>query len=194
MPDSPPYDDFTDLELVDLYRSTQDPLVTEELIERYRIHIYGRCLRLTESHTDAKDLQQETIEGLLTWLQSEKPCEHFSALVYRVATHKSIDFMRRKSRYHTILAEIERKTEKSVADFVQNPDLIRLTLEEAEREIEVRAKLRNLTDLQRRCIKAFYFEQLSYRQIATTISKPISEVRNALQTGKRRLRQMLTKD
>jgi RNA polymerase sigma factor (sigma-70 family) len=167
--------------------------VAEELIDRYRIHIFGRCLHLTGSHEDAEDLQQEAIENLLNWLNTEERCTHFSALVFRVSTNKSIDFMRRKARYRTVLGKIERKFEKSEANFVQNTDLVRLTLEKTEQEIEVRAKLRDLPDFQRRCIEAFYFEQLSYRQIAETVSKPVNEVRNALQVAKRKLRKLLTK-
>lgn len=192
--DLPPYDEFSDLELVDLYRSTGATEVAEKLIDRYRVHIFGRCLFLTRSHADAEDLQQETIIGLLNWLNTDVPCIHFSALIFQIATNKSIDFMRRKSRYHSILEEIEKNNEKSEVNFVQNPELVRHTLEKADLEIVVRAKLRDLTDFQRRCIEAFYYEQLTYHQISTAVSKPVSEVRNALQGAKRKLRRMLIKD
>lgn len=187
------YADLSDLELVARYRADGDHAIVEELTERYNLHILGRCLNLTGSYADAEDLKQETLIGLLNWLKTDEPCAHFSALIYRIATNKSIDFMRRKARYSGILAELERENENNDANFVQNPDLVRLTLEQSAQEIKVRAKLRSLPEFQRRCIEAFYFDRQTYRQIAVSVSKPVNEVRNALQGAKRKLREMMTK-
>lgn len=192
LPSKETYADWADHRLLEQYRSSLDQRALSVLIDRYRVQVLGRCVQLMGNWQDAEDACQNTFEDFTKLAQSTTTIDVVPALLYQIASRRSIDKLRRQQRLAKLQAHIEADTKKNSASFVENPDLVRQSIELSEKEARLRKALSQLPDLQRECIQRFYFEKASYRQIAEALALPLKKVKSALQTGKRRLRLILS--
>jgi len=181
----------SDQELIDLYRNQQNNAALGELMRRYHSQVYGRCLQLLADRELAHDCCQTTFEQFIKTLRAKGKVTFVPGLLYQIASRRAIDMLRRKNTYYEAIKEIESTTKKNLSFFVENPDLVRLSIEQSEKEAFLKKAIASLPTIQRDCIRYFYYERFSYRQIAEALDTDLKKVKSALQNGKRRLRHLL---
>lgn len=75
---------------------------------------------------------------------------------------------------------------------MENDASERLYIEEEDIEDRIEEALSQLDERQSACIRLFFFEQKSYKDISDITGFDVSEVKSYLQNGKRRLRGLLS--
>ncbi len=160
-----------------------------ELFNRYLHLVYGVCAKYAPDPEDRGDMVMAVFEKLLL----QAPAEHIqsvSAWLYVLTRNACIDWLRRRSHISTTEENwrIETKSEPAV---VENEGLERLHIDEHDLEARLPEAIAQLDESQQACIRFFYFEQKSYKEISDITGLQVSEVKSRLQNGRRRLRGIL---
>ncbi len=90
---------FTDEELVELYVSTDDELLFEEIVNRYSNCIYATAFRITLSHHDSEEVLQEVLLLLAKKIDTFRSDAKFSTWLYRVTLNTCYGRLRTESKH-----------------------------------------------------------------------------------------------
>jgi RNA polymerase sigma-70 factor (ECF subfamily) len=91
---------LTDEELVELYVSTADELLFEEIVNRYSNCIYATAFRITRNHHDSEQILQEVLLILARKLETFRTDAKFSTWLYRVTLNTSYGHLRTEMRHY----------------------------------------------------------------------------------------------
>ncbi|MEL6275104.1 MAG: sigma-70 family RNA polymerase sigma factor, partial [Bacteroidota bacterium] len=149
---SDPYLIISDQELIDLYRNQQATAALGELMRRYRTQVFGRCLQLLGDRESAQDCCQTTFEHFIGLLNTKQDVTFVPGLLYQIASRRAIDLLRRRRIHNNAIKEITTETKKSLSFFVENPDFVRLSIEQSEKEALVKKAMNSLPPFQRDCL------------------------------------------
>lgn len=177
---------LTDSELVQKYKSSDKISYLGVLYERYMEMVYGVCLKYLKDHGKAEDGVMSIFEELTT----------------KVKKH---DIQTFKSWLHTVtknycLMQLRKENKKSLTIFydnelVQSADLVHPeeeVLSEDKEDFEaLKHCIKKLPGKQQRCIKLFYLDEQSYKDIADTTGLEIGKVRSYIQNGRRNLKKCI---
>ena len=154
----------------------------ESLVVRYHVGLIIHCERLVGERAAAEDIAQEAFIAAFTKLRDYNPAKsRFSTWLYRIATNKAIDYLRRNK--HVVPAEdIELLADQAAPDY---------EAEESKRHVrDAVAKLEPPSA--RQVIEAYYWRGESYQHIADNLGVPINTVRTWLRRAKQQLRSDLS--
>ncbi|HOQ24234.1 MAG TPA: sigma-70 family RNA polymerase sigma factor [Bacillota bacterium] len=171
-----------DLDLV-LRAQAGDERAFETLVEHYHIKVFHLLLGLVRDHGVAEELTQEALVRAWRYLKGFKFRSGFWTWLYRIAYRIALDYMRLKSLRPYFFDEWE-----PPADVTAEP--VEYVLQK-EREKKLLAALQELPLPQRAALILYFFEGLSYQEIAWITRRRIGTVRTDLHRGKKRLRQLL---
>ena len=176
---------LSDEEIIHRYRNSHDTAYVGELYTRYTHLVYAVCLKYLKDSESARDAVMQIFEKLLTdlkkhdirlfkpWLHTvvRNHCMmHFRSEAAKLkVVHREPLLMENHESMHP--AEVENKTE--------------------EREwilSQLETGLENLKDEQAKCLKLFYLEDRSYKEISEQTGFPLSDVKSHIQNGKRNLK------
>ena len=155
------------------------------LVRQYQTQVLGLCLRLTGNREDAADVAQQTFVQAFRHLDQYDPDQPFRPWLFRIATNECMNFLRRRKR-GAISADSE--TLETVSDPTAGaPTLVDL----AEDREQVRAAVARLPEQYRQVVVAYYFQELSYQDIARQTGVPIGTVGTLLHRAKQQLKRLL---
>lgn len=180
---------LSDEELLAACRQGNRSEAVAELFNRYLHLVYGVCAKYAPDPEDRGDMAMAVFEKLLL----QPPAAHIqsiSAWLYILTRNACIDWLRRR-RYASTTEENWRNQAKSELAIVENEGLLRLHIDEHCLEARLPEAIAQLDESQQACIRLFYFEQKSYKEISDITGLQVSEVKSRLQNGRRRLRGML---
>ncbi len=181
-----PVQDLTDEELVAKFASTQKQVYFEELYKRY-IHLsYGVCLKMMKNEADSRDVVADVFKTLYLKLPTAN-VQSFKAYVYAVSRNECIAKLRRRKSEMKKQEEWQ-KTEVGHTEFMENEGLLALDKVGPSKEKLVEDAVANLGDEQRTCIRLFFYDNKSYKDIASQTGYSEKQVKSFLQNGKRNLR------
>jgi RNA polymerase sigma-70 factor (ECF subfamily) len=181
---------LSDEELVSLFAKTQMQNYFAELYNRYARLGYGVCLKYMKNESDSQDVLSEVFRILYRKIPTSD-IQSFKKYFYTVARNECIGKLRKKQKETERLAEL-RNFEKSSRDFMENEGLIRLLDSEPSVEKVIEEAILKLNQHQRTCIKLFFFENKSYKEIVEMTGLTDKQVKSYLQNGKRNLKILLT--
>src|SRR5205085_3740139 len=99
----------------------------DDLIRRYQERVYATIYHMTSNHEDANDLAQEAFIKGFQALKSFKGGSSFYTWVYRIAVHKTINFLKqRKNKAQMSLDDLDFNAE-------HHPDFVALISEKTPR-------------------------------------------------------------
>lgn len=175
---------LSDEALLEQYRTTRDTRIHAELFCRYTTLVYGVCRKYLEDPEDAKDAVLQIFEKLLQTLLTEKP-EKFRPWLYTVTKNHCLMALRK-----TKTIPLEQLPEPG---FMENED--KLNPKETEHQMNrlQQAQLQ-LPPGQQECIRMFFLEEKSYKEITELTGYTLNEVKSHIQNGKRKLKLMLEKE
>jgi len=170
----------TDEELV---RAIQegDVLAYETLIKRYQHGLFVFVMRLIHDEANASDIVQNTLVKVYEIIDRIDIKKKFSTFVFEIAKNAAISELRR--RKHKVSLE-------EIVDFTEEESFVE-ELYRADLASQVRISVRALPLRYRTVISLYYFDDLSYEEIAGKLHLPINTVRTHLKRGKEQLRILL---
>jgi len=191
---------ISDEQLLLQYRQTGDKELIGELYGRYYHLAFGTCLKFLKSREDSRDQVIAIFEKLLQKLRTEE-VQNFNNWLYSLCKNHCISYLR-KQQVQRNQQEIWEEKEKKTEIFMENEALLRLCDKEAdspdvgatETEVKVRSALAQLPLQQRVCVQLFFYQQMSYQQIAEKTKFSLLQVKSYLQNGKRNLKKLLQEE
>lgn len=175
----------TDWELLEQYLQNPDPEIAGELFGRYMHLVYGVCLKYFKNQERAKDEVIQLYEKVQQSLKTVK-VENFKNWLYVVTKNHCLMELRKEKPGLQILTGDENLLE----NFMETePALHPLDRDdETKPEENLEPCIEKLKDEQKRCVRLFYFENCSYREISTITGLEEKKVKSHIQNGKRNLK------
>ncbi len=177
---------FADEELVKLYKSNRDSAIIGILYKRYYHLVLGTCLKKLNDREQAKDETMAIFEKLTTALLNSDVLK-FNFWIYSITNNACISRLRK--------IQSEQRFEGSWSDNYE--ELKDDTDYEAIENVEFKANrvqwaVEQLANEQATCIRLFYFEDKSYKEIAQITNMTDGTIKSHLQNGKRKLKILLS--
>lgn len=148
------------------------------LVNRWQPALRRHCLCLTGNAEAAADALQETWIAVARGLGQLEDPARFRSWAYRIATRKSIDWVRRRKRENTLMAPFEESvTEGESAEPRENEAIARM-----------QAALRSLPVETRLILSLYYQRELSVGEIAKSLDLPKGTVKSRLFHARRELK------
>ncbi len=155
------------------------------LVQHYQSLVLGLCYRMTGSREDAADVAQQAFLQAYRNLHTHDPTQPFRPWLMKIATNECITLLRRKGRHPTV------SDDEMVAQVATpEPDAPSLMALADDREA-VRRAVRALPLPYRTVILQFYFEGLSYQQMADQSGLSIGTISTHIYRAKQLLRRTL---
>ncbi len=143
----------------------------EQLFLSQYATVYGVCLNMAQNAHDAEDLAQQTFLQALRHLPQNRADVPLRPWLLRIAHNLCVSHLRR-GRFHLPLSDA-----RAVPSRVALPEEELLA---SETHKQLRAEVARLVPQLRTVIVLRYQAELSYKEIATVIGKPLSIVKNRL--------------
>jgi RNA polymerase sigma-70 factor (ECF subfamily) len=164
---------LTDEGLIERFQNTKDGACFAEIFRRHKRTINRRCLAVLRDGAAAEDLTQDTFVTAFTKIDLFRGGTFYSWLC-TIARHLCLNHL---------------KSAGVARDATHRPDEVPGTTKsarEARTADDVHAALKELSPPQRTCLKLFYMEGYTYREIAKLTGYSGKEVKTHLQNGRRR--------
>ena len=176
--------DESDDDLLRRYREDGDIAILGELYERYMHLVYGVCLKYIEDREAAKDEVMNIFERLVTVVPGQEIL-NFRTWIYVVAkNHCLMELRSRKSETAHREAML-----KDPQFLMENDAEMHPMDEEGGMDMKkLEECIERLKEEQRNCIRLFYYEGMSYREISGRLGLDEGKVKSYIQNGKRNLR------
>ncbi len=171
---------LSDSELLSYYASALNQNYLAELFNRYSHLIFLVCKKYLGDRDSAKDMTMNIYEKLIEILKYQK-VNNFKSWVYSVAKNECLMFLRKNDA-------LNKKAQFFNIDTMESEDFLNQEDEKLFTSDVLHKKVEELEEEQRECIKHFYFNKSSYKEIAQKISMTEKKVKSCLQNGKRNLK------
>lgn len=176
---------MSDQQLVESYRQHSDGDAVAEIFQRYHRVILFVCMKYMRNGQEAEDVAYETFCRFQTAIRTSTV---FNAKGWLYQTARNECLMRLRDRVHEF-ESLETLEERENFDVAQRPDAENVDVTMAEPHLE--EALAELDRIQQHCIRLFYYEKKTRREIAERLNMTTDQVRSALQNGKRMLHMIL---
>ena len=180
----------SDEELLSDYLKNKDKEIPGELYKRYMHLVYGICLKYFREREKSKDEVTRIFEKVLVEIDKHE-IRNFKSWLYVVSKNHCLMELRKTKTVKTML--IPDENELSV--FMENePEMHPVDREPEEiNEEALNDCIERLKEEQKKCIRLFYFENKSYREICSVLNLEEKKVKSFIQNGKRNLKICLEK-
>lgn len=176
---------LSDGELLEQYLQNPDPEIAGELFGRYMHLVYGVCLKYFKNQERAKDEVMQLYEKVQQSLKTTI-VENFKNWLYVVTKNHCLMELRKEKPGQQILTGDENLLENFMETEPAMHPLDRD--DETEPEENLEPCIEQLKSEQKQCIRLFYFENRSYREISAITGLEEKKVKSHIQNGKRNLK------
>jgi len=161
------------------------------LVDTYQRPVYARCYRMLGNAADAEDAAQEVMVKAIMNLHTfdvERPLRPW---LLRIASNLCTDRLRRRKPVLSLDGMGEDGAWEWKAGTAINPEK---HAERQEQQEQVRALLNTLSMLDQSVVTLFYWEGLSYAEIAEVTGISVSAVKSRLFRARRAMAQHLIEE
>lgn len=159
-----------------------DELAIGWLVDTYQKPVYGLCYRMLGSPTDAEDAAQDALVKAVMSLQSFDVERPFKPWVLRIASNLCTDRLRRRRPEISLDGMGDDGAWEWQAGSDPSPER---QMEEREQQQAVQVLLTTLSPLDRLVVTLYYWQDLSYEQIAEVTHLSVSAVKSRLFRARR---------
>jgi RNA polymerase sigma-70 factor (ECF subfamily) len=170
--------------LLEEYLSTKDLEVLGRLYSRYMHLVYGLCLKYLQNREDASDAVMQIFEKLIAEVERHR-IQNFRSWLYVLSKNYSLMQIRSKKSKESRMDLWAKEQEESV-EF--HPEMHPIDAGEADENAALSECIDKLKAEQKDCIRLFYYQNWSYRQIAEILRMEEKKVKSHLQNAKRNLK------
>jgi RNA polymerase sigma-70 factor (ECF subfamily) len=165
----------------------------EELVATFERPVFALCFRLLGDAEEARDAAQETFLKVYRGLASFRGEAGLKTWIYRIAVNQAMNqqrWWRRRRRDETISLDITRgQSDTTIGDSLpgrcRSPEALAIS---NERELHVMRALDEIKQEYRIALILREIEELSYEEIAETLSISIGTVKSRIARGREELR------
>ena len=173
---------YTDEELLAAYKSEKDLRIYASLFLRYEHLLYGVCLKYLENREDARDSVMNVFEKTQSEVLKNE-IQVFRSWIYVVAKNHCLMKIRKDKKMIGV------PLENNVPLHMESEDTWHPLLEEAHNmDMALDNCIKKLTLEQQQCIRGFYLDKMSYKDLATEHELDLKTVKSYIQNGKRNLK------
>jgi len=151
------------------------------LVEAYQIPVYNLCYRMLGTAGDAEDASQEAFLRAYRNMKRYDSNRNFTTWILSIASHYCIDLLR-KRRIKWL--SIENDEAGPLAEAGPSPEA---TAVMSEKQAAVQTVLKELAPVDRSVVVLKYWYDMSYEEIAGTLSLTESAVKSRLHRARRDL-------
>ncbi len=173
-------------DLLSLYRQTGELAYIGKLYKEYTPLVYGVCLKYLQNPEDSQDAVMQIFEKLL----KETPIQNitnWSAWLYVVARNHCLMILRKK-KLPTL--GLEKGNLENRMELSEN---LHFTEDAESKTQELHKALEKLPSEQETCMRLFFFEEKTYKEIVELTGYEMQKVKSHLQNGKRMLKILMEK-
>ncbi len=183
-------DSKSDLELIDMYKQSNDLKILGQLYSRYTHLVFGVCLKYLKNSDDSKDAVMQLFEKLIDSLLKHDIQNFKSWLHVTSRNHCLMELRRRKSNRIISSDEfsIVESMESSVSVHHNDEDLLNEDL------LIMKKCMEKLSEEQKNCIKLFYLEERSYNEVSLESGYELRKVKSFIQNGKRNIKNCIERN
>ncbi|MFN0014952.1 MAG: RNA polymerase sigma factor [Saprospiraceae bacterium] len=172
---------WTDEALLERYQTSGEAQYLGLLYERYMPMVYGVCLKILRDPGKSEDAVMNIYEELVRKAR-EHQVESFRGWLFVLA------------RNHCLMEW--RKNQRRPTDYHAPENMVHYDAVEAAFEVELPVSedkslekcLEQLPQHQRTSVTMFYYEEKTYKEIATLLAEEVGKVRSYIQNGRRNLK------
>ncbi|MEK7671243.1 MAG: sigma-70 family RNA polymerase sigma factor [Bacteroidota bacterium] len=169
---SPP----SDADLLQAYRDG-DARAFEQLLRRYEKPLFTFIARMVADRDEAEDVYQDTLSRVVEKIQSYDERGKFGSWLFGIAHHLCVDRSRRKARWKFILSDEVTGEKFCVDEKLKDPTPLPDTLvEQKELSEMITEALQRLSSGQREVFLLRQHSDLSFREIAGMLNRPLNTV------------------
>ena len=150
-----------------------DSEAMEKLVHLWQKKLWRHVFRLTSDIHAAWDITQQCWLGIIKGLKKLDDPACFKAWAYRIATNKSIDWLKNKSKDQHI-----------------NPDSIEVDCHQENDDLRIKELVQGLKNNSRVVLSLYYFEQLSVSEISIALNISQGTVKSRLFKAREELKQL----
>lgn len=180
-----------DIQLVARAR-TGDERAFKALLEKYQRPVFTICLRMVRNRDEATDLAQESFIKVFASLDRYNPAFAFSSWLFKITSNLCIDHLR-KRRIHTLAMDEPVESEKG--EFTRQYESPDPTPDETfsrnEKMQKLDAGIAALPEHYRIMLVLRHQEDMSYEEIAESLSIPLGTVKARIHRAREMLRAIL---
>ena len=148
----------------------------EKLVSLWQKKLWQYVFRLTSDIHAAWDITQQCWLEIIKGLNKLNEPACFKAWAYRIATNKSVDWLKNKSKDQHI-----------------NLDSIEIDCRQKNDDLRVKELIQRLKNDSRAVLSLYYFEQLSVAEISIVLNVPRGTVKSRLFKARQELKQLWEK-
>ena len=167
-----------DTAVIAAYRSTSDASYLGILFDRYCHLVFAVSMNYLKNEEDSKDAVLHIFEKLAEDL-TKYEIRNFSSWLYSITKNYCLKQLREKKFTVNLDEELNRVVSDDTEPDVELNEQLLTHLGEA---------ILSLNEPQQKCVKLFYFEEKSYREIETITGYNYEKVKSYIQNGKRNLK------
>jgi RNA polymerase sigma-70 factor (ECF subfamily) len=175
--------DFTVEDLIIKYKSTNDTAIIGEIYNRYAGIVFGVCAKYLKIEEECKDVTSKIFQDLILDLKKYE-IKYFSGWLHKVTINECLKTLKKSER---TISFIEENLYDIQDDGIEIDSIDKISNEEINQCIEKLNKDQSI------CIKLFYIEEKSYKEISDLTQLTLLQVKSCIQNGKRNLKIMLQK-
>lgn len=164
------------------YQKSGDLQILGTLYSRYTELIYGVCLKYLKQEEIAADAVMEIFEELVQ-KASKHSIEKFRPWLYVLAKNHCLMRLRKAGQNFTVSFD---PTLMHSIDFLHPENEDQSDKETLLKKLEI--CIDQLPEQQKDCVRLFYFEDRSYKDIADGMKVELNMVRSHIQNGRRNLK------
>jgi RNA polymerase sigma-70 factor (ECF subfamily) len=170
---------LSDEQLVSLFIDTQKNLYFEQLYDRYADKVYRKCMSFVKDEAKAEDFTHDIFMKLVLNIASYKASAKFSTWLYSITYNYCIDQLRVAKKYVEYSLNYD-------FDLAEDNDAELAELEEQR----LRKALQKIVPEEKSLLMMKYQDELSIKEIATTLGISESAVKMRLLRAKERLKKV----
>ena len=172
---------ISDEELVKLYLESRNVAYFNIIYKRYSGKIFGKCLSLLKSESEAEDATQDVMMKILMNMAKFSGKSRFSTWIYSITYNYCIDFLRRKKKDPSVYVD----------DFLENLDRQEDVNDSFLLEVNVgrlKTILKEIPSGDRTILLMKYQDEMSIKEIGGILDKSESAIKMKIKRAKQKFR------
>ncbi len=184
---------YTDQEIIQQIQAG-DIDAYKNIVDRYSSQLLNLCYRYLQSTEEAEDATQEVFLKAYSALTDWEPRAQFKTWLYRIAINHCLNIVRRQKiiRFQSLqkMQEDVSPTRISGLSHQEPADSVLVT---QQKEELIRYFLQQLSESYRHVLILYFYQQLSYKEIAEILNISLSSVESRLFRAKKKLAKIISR-